>query len=467
VKPIRHEDAMNQTNKNTRTLLAIAAIPVALAAVSAWWADIRMLAAVTGLSLAVWLIWLGPHFTFPLYFATWFGTGLFIPGLPVSLNRTMAALFILSWGIWLLKGGRPRLRPWLLWTALGFLTLWAVAIGLLGRVPVASPSVQQLAYLAPAFALATPIHTRDQLQRLAAVMVAIGCVINTAGLAEFILRRDLFSQFSDHRMVSWDLRINGIAPNAIVFAFTCVWLIPWALWLHIESRSPFARWLALAAFAYLATLSLLTFNRQTPLILAAMLGVGLLLVRYPWRGTLIAVCAALFVIVAPLVIGRIVERVSQLGGDGPPDISLMIRRDKVLVAREIIDAHPWTGIGLNNFKDHWWEHRPHGQLYQIHTDMARPQYIDLGWLQILTETGIIGLALLLVTLATAAMTWLHAWRRARDHRALRNGLVAVLMLFIQLAVSMMVQDTFFTPWTYLAFALLVAMTSLPAKQPEP
>jgi O-antigen ligase len=287
-------------------------------------------------------------------------------------------------------------------------------------------------------------------------MVGIGCVINSAGLAEFILRRDLFSQFSDHRMVAWDLRINGIAPNAIVFAFTSVWLLPWALWLHLESRTRLARTLALVAFAYLAMLSVLTFNRQTPLIIAAMLGVGLLLVRTPWRGVLIVVCGGLALAAAPFIVGRITERLAQLGNEGAPDISLMIRRDKVLVAREMIRAHPWTGIGLNNFKDHWWEHRPTGELYQIHTDMARPQYIDLGWLQIVTETGFIGLALLLATLTAAAMAWWTAWRRARE-RWVQNALVAVLMLFIQLGVSMMVQDTFFTAWTYLSFAMLAVM----------
>jgi hypothetical protein len=46
----------------------------------------------------------------------------------------------------------------------------------------------------------------------------------------------------------------------------------------------------------------------------------------------------------------------------------------------------------------------------------------------------------------------------------QNALVAVLMLFIQLGVSMMVQDTFFTAWTYLSFALLAVMVRFAREQ---
>jgi len=438
-------------------LLGVASVTLAL-----WCGmtgSILPLALLVAIGVAGVLVWLGPLVTFPLYFATWFGTGLFVAGIPVSLNRMMAGLFFISWLVWLARGGKPRIRAPLVFVLLGLLTLWAVGTGLLWLAPGAAASIQQLGYFAAALALASVIRTRGELMRLVAVMVATACAINSVGLAEFILRRDLFPQFSDHTMVAWDLRINGIAPNAIVFAFTCVWLLPWALWLHIESKSAAGRWLALGAFAYLATLSLLTFNRQTPLILAAMVGVGLLLVRYRWRWALIGICAAFIVALAPFVVGRIIDRIGQLGRDGAPDISLMIRRDKVLVAFEVIEQHPWTGIGLNNFKDVWWEYRPRGELYQIHTDMARPQYIDLGWLQILTETGIIGLGLLLATLAAAMALWLAAWHRAQD-QWVRNGLVAVLMLFVQLALSMMVQDTFFNAWTYLTFGMLAVMSGM-------
>ncbi len=429
---------------------------LAVAAWSGWTGNVVPLAALTGAAAAVVIVWLGPLVAFPFYFATWFGTGLFMPGIPVSLNRVMAGVFVLSWLVWIAKGGKPRFTGAVMFGLLAVLTVWAVGTGLMWRAAGASPSIQQLAYLAASLALSSAIHSRADLARLTAVMVAIGCAINSVGLAEFIVGYDLFPQFSDHRMVAWDLRINGIAPNAIVFAFTCVWLLPWALWLHMQSHTRVGRWLALLAFAYLAMLSLMTFNRQTPLIVAAMVGVGLLLVRYPWRGALIVACAALAIAVAPFVVGRIADRLVQLGGDGAPDISLMIRRDKVLVALEVVRAHPWTGIGLDNFKDHWWEHRPRGELYQIHTDMARPQYIDLGWLQVLTETGIIGAALLLATLAAAMALWLAAWSRAHEPWV-RNGLVAVLMLFIQLGLSMMVQDTFFNAWTYLAFGMLAVM----------
>jgi O-antigen ligase len=413
-----------------------------------------------GLVLAL-LVVLGPRFTLPMYFATFFGTAIHLPGLPVSLNRLCAAAFVLSW-LAALYRRRFVVPPSASGVLLTLFTVYAVVGSFVLRVPGTAGSYNQLVYLLVCFAAASTFRTREDLLGLLKAIVTITCVLSVVGLLEYILRRDLFPQFSDNRLWLHDFRINGISRNAIQYAFNLAWALPWALFLHIEAKGGATRRLALIAIAYMVVLCLLTRNRQSPVIIGAMLLWGGLLIRYQYRARLLAVMALCGLLVAPFIAMKLAERFFSPHAPAGRDMSLTIRRDKLLAAQRMIVEHPWTGIGLNTFKDKWWDYRARGRTYVIHAEKGNQHFVDLGYVQILVETGIVGVVLFAGIVIATLLLWWRTLQRARrlEDTFAYNGLVAASMGFVQLGLSMFLQDTFFFPQTYLLFGLLFALVTI-------
>ncbi|MBI5154799.1 O-antigen ligase family protein [Candidatus Poribacteria bacterium] len=401
----------------------------------------------------------GPGLTFPLYFCTWFGSAIPFPGLPLSLNKLLATAFALSWIVSLSRRHLRLPNTPAVYFLVAF-TIYAVMTGILFKVPGAPLGFQQLVYLFVGLAVASTWRVREDFMRLAGLMVALTCLIHSVGLFEFLVGRDLFPEFSDFvARKEEQLRINGIAKNAIYFAFTAAWALPWALFLHIESKSARVRFFSLAGLVYLISLCLMTYNRQTPFIIGIMLAVGLVLVSYRYRAALAIVMILGAAAVSPLVVARIAERISDIGSEGRPDASFAIRYDKYLAAREMIPGHLWFGIGLNNFKDIWWNYRVPGEMYIIHYERLFKHYIDMGYLEILTETGLVGLVMFTLLMVSTWIAWWRLYRRARRLRDTfyRNALAAAAMGLAQLQASLVIQDTFFVPQTYLLFGLFFAL----------
>ena len=402
------------------------------------------------------LMWLGPRVTFPLYFATWFSTALPVPGLPVSLNRALAAAMLASWLAHCIRFPLrvPRFPgAWLLMV----MTLYAVTLNILMKDTTSPASIQQVVYFIMGLLVFSVYKTKEDYLQLARVLVMITAVITSVGIVEFILRRELFAFLSETRITATNIRINGISKNAIQYAFNATWALPLALVWHIQARTRLSSLLTLGLVIYLLTACLLTFNRQTPIILGAMIFVGLMLVRYKYRIRLLAVFLLITAAITPFVVGKILERYNNIG-ESRPDVSIAVRADKFRVAREILRDHWVLGIGLNNFKDYWFEYKPRGELYQIHTDPEHEYYIDLGYMQLLTETGIVGLLAFVALMVISAGTWFVAWWRSLKipDPLVTNILAALAMNFTQLLISNLIQDTFYTPHTYLLFFLFFA-----------
>lgn len=421
---------------------------------------------VAGGCVVMALAWLGPRVTLPLYFATWFGTAIHLGGVPVSLNRVFAAAFLVSAVAHLIRR-RFRVPFALPVLMLAVLTLYAVGMGIAKKPAGAPASIQQIFYVAAGLLAASHFRTREDFARLAGAIVAVTCALSAFGLAEFVLRRDLFPQFSDNTLHAHSLRINGISRNAIQFAFNACWAMPWALFLFAESRTAARRRLALAALAFLAVLALLTFNRQTPFIVAGMMAVGLFFLRAKGRGRIAAFLVLCGLALAPFVATRLVARFQGDADHGSRDISLAGRVDKIGIASNMIRDEPWFGVGLDNFKFHWYERRTVGEQFRLHFDKGTPQYVDLGYLQIVTETGIVGACMFALLIASSFALWLRGRRRAQalPDTFVFNAHAALAMGFAQLLASMAIQDTFFMPHTYLLFGLLFAAAMI-AKDEE-
>ncbi len=406
------------------------------------------------------LVWLGPKITFPLYFATWFSAAIPAVVLPISLNRVLALLFVASWFAHIIRFP-PRIPKYTAVAVLGVLTLYGVTLNILMKDADSPASIQQLVYFFIGIAVFSVYRTKADLVGLLWFFVGITLVLTSIGFVEFITRIELFPYLSDTAITENNVRINGISRNAIQYAFNATWVIPAALYLHLQTERPWLRTISMGIIIFLITCCLLTFNRQTPIILAAMIFGGILLIRYKYRTRLLILFFLIAAAVTPFVVGKILERYNNIGA-GKPDVSLAVRYDKLMVAKEILQDHWVLGIGLNNFQDYWFEYKPKGELYQIHTDPEHKYYIDLGYAQLLTETGVVGLLGFLLLMLICFILWFTAYKKSlRDTDPNNTNLLAFMaMNFTQLLISMLIQDTFYTPHTYLLFFLFFTILTI-------
>jgi O-antigen ligase len=197
----------------------------------------------------------------------------------------------------------------------------------------------------------------------------------------------------------WSLARGRIARAGLLLAFTFISIGFFAT----QSRGG----LIALAVAALAGFALLPGQRKRLLGLTAASGVGL------------AITAA----VNPAAIARL----TGFGGGSSG------RTDLWKVAWTIFMRHPWNGIGLNNFETV----EPHyalksGTLTRVELVAEVPHLVHNLYLQLLTETGIIGFSLFVVVMIASLRTsWLAARRfDASGHPGYGDLARAVLMAAI-------------------------------------
>ena len=123
------------------------------------------------------------------------------------------------------------------------------------------------------------------------------------------------------------------------------------------------------------------------------------------------------------------------------------REDIWLVARRVSWDHPVGGVGLDNFtvRSREYVRRP-GTLEYVELIVDRPHVVHNTYLQMLAETGIVGLGLFLAILATAvgsairaARVFHHAGERALAR--ISRGVIVADVGLLTAAVFISLQDT--------------------------
>lgn len=414
-----------------------------------------LIGALAGLAIAFFG---GTHVCLPLYFLTTFGTVLIFPFLPVSLNRLLAALLFLAWCMDLVR------RRQEVHVSLCMVLFFVMQVYILVTVAFLMPSgfgfvypVESIFYMVLATIIALG-YTRKWDQRiiLNGFLVATLIMVGIPGLIEMVTGQDLrLTGFRGPRH-----RLDGLSVNAIVFAFAALYAIPIAFTLLIDSKALPYRAFLLGTVLLLIVMSLATLNRQTPFTLAAMGLVYIIMVRWPFKRFLVIPIILGGILVAPFVGGKLVERLS-VATDMRKDASLAIRHDKAIIALQEFQKSPWIGIGHDMFQYKWRENIPKGNMMVIPYVWERRQFVDLGYLQILTEYGIIGMVLFLLLLG---VTIIHILKYYRVSLTLEdpwytNMVAALAALFVQLVITMMVMDSFVTTRTFILYGFLFAMSA--------
>lgn len=431
----------------------------------AWYQLLGYYAAI-GLMVVVWIVLLGPLVSFLLYWAT---TYLIVSPLtlPVSLNQIFGVIFLASWAWWMLlgKGLWPRTR-WM--AALGvFFVLGVISAALGESLEFGLVFARQTAtYFIIMVALATLLCTRRRLQAVIWIVIIFAALSALVGLAEFVTGLEFFQQHRNSgrfwlmpRPVAGQLRINGTLPNSIVFATFGLFALPFCYFVSTETRSVNVRLFVLGLSLLIALTALLTYNRQTMLQFGALFMMLIFLFRSRYRFFFALVVGIVIALMAPIVLGTTIQRLQQ-GATGW-DPSVVERRDKIMISMEILKQKPLTGVGLGSFPKVWDEYIVAGQLKWLFLEPSELQYPDMGYMQMLAETGIVGFGLQIgLLLGLAAGLWRERWRALRAGLSYKAGLCSLLLSLLGLIfVVNFFQDFWFSPRHSLFYALCLVVLS--------
>ncbi|GAB4316794.1 MAG: hypothetical protein Kow0059_09470 [Candidatus Sumerlaeia bacterium] len=417
---------------------------------------------------AVWLIVLGPITTFVWYWGTTYLILNPFP-IPVSVNQIFGAMFFLSWVWWVAVGltARPRTR-WL-----GILTLF-FAFNTLSALLGESRQYgfvmarQTATYYLFMVALAGVLTTRRRLNVVLWVVVVFAAVSALIGLAEYATQLDFLQQHRNLNKV-WLAprpfaglpRINGTLPNSIVFATFGLFALPFCYFLTIWSRNAGLRPVVVVLTLLIAVTSLLTFNRQTIVELGVLFLLLVFLFRSRYRFFFALIFGAALLLIGPIVLGTTLARVQQ--GRTGWDLSVIERRDKILIALEILRHKPLFGVGLGSFPEAWDDYINPGELKFLWLDRTNPQYPDMGYMQLLAETGVVGfICQLALLVGIGVRLWRERRRALAEGQDYKAGLCSLLLSLMGLIVVVNgFQDFWISPRLSLFYALFLIVATRP------
>ncbi|HEX8082728.1 MAG TPA: O-antigen ligase family protein [Solirubrobacteraceae bacterium] len=245
----------------------------------------------------------------------------------------------------------------------------------------------------------------------------------------------------------------GIVP-AIVLAFG----------LAAGLRSALSRWAVAVAIMILAVGLAATQSRGgfIALLVAALAGVVLIRRHRLLILSGTAVLCGLVALSLAVTPGAW-DRVTKVDGGGNG------RSDLWTVAWRIGQEHPVTGVGISDFatEAHRYVRRP-GQLTDAALIVDRPHVAHNTYLQVLTELGLVGLALFLALVAVfLALTWQAARRFVeRGETALASLTTALLVAELAWLIALFFISAASDRRMWILFALAVVLRVMSARPPE-
>lgn len=407
------------------------------------------------LAVAAALSLCGTVLALPLYLATTFGNPPPIPGIDASSTQIAALMLLLAAGA---DAWRGLLRPrWSVAATLLVLFTVYVLVSAWFLRPEGVPYYYQPGfYLVIALVTAARGWDAEWRRRVLGALFAVSCAYALGGVYEKATGTDLTWEGATP-IGSWH-RINGLSRDAIQFAFLGTYAMLAGGYLLVTLRSLAARCVVAAGTLLLAYSVLVTLNRQSPLVFVIAAAVFLLLCRSRLRPWLLAGGIAAGVLAAPVFGPKIAERFSKVTVLAQ-DHSLAIRHDKLLIAAEVVKAHPWFGLGNFHFHTEWIRYRPRGGMVVQQYQTNPIFHMDLGYVQLMAEHGIVGTVLWLAMIAAMALAWWRTrwWAALTRDSELLNATALVAALMAQMLVTMVVSAPHGAPRALFLMGLLLAL----------
>jgi O-antigen ligase len=362
-----------------------------------------------------------------------------VSALSVGPN-TVGVLVFVGWiGTLATRSARPvtlREHPRLL-LALAAFALWlTLSITWATNASAASSGVQAWLIAVVAFVLVLTTLRRPRDVAIIAVAFIVGSVASVAfGVANGALTAT--AEGASEAALQGRFTGGGGDPNVqaagfIVAMFLCAGL--WSLTSRRLTRAALLLALVTVTIGFFATQSR---GGLVSLAFAALMGV-VLLPRQRKRLLGLAGAMGIALGVVSIVNPSAIARMSDVGGGTSG------RNDIWAVAWHIFVDHRWIGIGLSNFQtiEPRYTLRS-GELTRVDLVAEAPHLVHNVYLQLLTETGIVGLAIfLLVGLGSMRASWLAARHfDAGGHVAYGDLARAALMAMLaMLAAQFFISD---------------------------
>ncbi len=410
----------------------------------------------TGLCAAGLIFILGPFVGFGFYFPTTFFRSIPLPGFLFSLNQVVGVMFVLSWANWLVRG-KLRLPRGRLTLLMSLLFIYFLVNCLLAQD--FSEGLYHGRYLSIYFfialALASIMRTRTHCRAFFWIILLASAVSASMGAFELITGIDILTKSKAVWMGR--VRINGAAPNSIVFAYQLLYAFPLGYYLFSEEENFTLRFLALGLSIFITIIALFTFNRQTILLVGFTYILAAMLYRNRYSRIFMGIVIMAMLLSGPYVLHLIWSRLETVG-QLHRDRSLTARIDGLKVGANIIRRHPFMGLGLGCYHIMWWNYLPEGKTRFLKYEKVKPHYPDMGYNQLLAEGGIIGLGLALwFFIALVRALWRYrkqsARRSLRGPNNLYSALFTMMLIFL---LSSVIQDTFLYVRTWIMFGLILA-----------
>lgn len=416
------------------------------------------IAASIGLFVAVILSLLHPFTSFAIYFAVLFVQDANLTGLNISLNQMVAPLFFLSTAVWWIRNRTHNIVSPILFLLCIFSTYFAInaALGEHFESGILH-SRYVVIYTLMAISIAMVLSSSKSIMSFAWIMFIITSLSACYGITE-AFQKNIIGNFTGH----WgnSIRIKGTAKTPIAYGWQMVFALPFGFFLFAELKSFFWRSFCIPIFLLIVLASFLTFNRQTLLLIGILTVASACFFTYKNKKTLVTGLGVLACIVsapiAPLILQRLLT-FSNL----QRDYSLLERRDSILLTETMFYKHPIFGIGLGSFPVVWKNYVPadYETFFVQYWPANQPKYPDFTYVQLLAETGIIGLFLYIILL-------IYLLRRSWKFRKLAlktqdifaaNYATLVFILLIFVTLSSFIQDVFLYPRTWMIFGLALLL----------
>lgn len=322
-----------------------------------------------------------------------------VPRLPVLI------VLLLGWSSLSLIYARDSRAAW------GGLWSWGVAMATLVLIATTIDRVQRVRWLVVAFATGACLS----------VALGLGAALVSGGLGT---------------QVTAEGRLQGGGADPNYFAAGLVAALVLVIWLATHSRRFEMRWLA-ALGAGLVVIGIAASQSRGALVGIAAVAVTSLLV---YRGRRLQIAGIMVVLVAVASVYFVGapgawQRVSNFSGGGTG------REDVWTVALRVAEAHPVAGVGLQNFPHYSAQFtREPGVLKRVDIIEGHHAVVHNSYLQMLAETGFVGLGLFLALVVYCMRAMLQA---AREFSRRRDRLLDGLARAVLIATTGLLASSFF------------------------
>jgi O-antigen ligase len=462
----------NNTNKIADRKIAgrKIAIELALAFVAFMYAFFFLIARVSpfvaaafalGLLIPSFTFVFGPVWGFMWYFPTTFVLAIRIPGFPyLSFNQVTGILFIIGWLHWWWRGKMSLTRS-------GYLALLTVTFiyfmcsALFGEAPaeglVAFKTL--VIYYVLVLVIASMLTTKKDVATFSWIILIATFGHALVGFAEYFTNIDLLVKTRARWMGSF--RINAASHSAVVYGHYLLFAFPFGYYLFSEAKNATRRTLTLFITLFILLVSVLTLSRQVMIILALYLLLAPLLFKNRYSKTFIIIVLIVVFLSSPYVATKVIQRLKTLKVEEiQKDRSVVARSDALKVGKKMFQQKPVFGIGLGSFPAMWLSYVGY-DTYFLHLDRDPEMkiYTDSTYTQLVSETGLVGLFLvLLVYYNIIAISWKKRKQSLQEkNRALANFASIVLVLIIGLLVKNIVEDTLLAFRTWVLFGLALCL----------